>query len=475
MPGPLVRQTKKGGVVRQEKDALGYVQVPEDKYYGAQTQRAVENFRIGNEYFPAVFITAHAIVKKAAALVNARLKNIPQPVSEAIIQAADEVIDGKLNDHFPLVIWQSGSATQFNMNVNEVIANRAIEKMGGKIGSKSPVHPNDHVNNSQSTNDTIPASMHIAAILAIKGQLHQPLVKLQKALEEKAEAFKDIVKIGRTHLQDATPLTLGQEFSGYAAQIEQAHEAIAACLPHLSELAIGGTAVGTGLNTRAGYDLMMVDEISAITKHKFKISRNKFAGLAAHDAIVSLSGALKTLAAALMKIANDIRWLGSGPRSGLGELNLPANEPGSSIMPGKVNPTQSEMVTQVVCQVYGNDTTIAMAGALGNFELNVFKPLMAYNILQSIRLLGDACESFRSNAVEDIEPNLKNIRRHLDNSLMLVTALNTHIGYDKAAEIALKAWREDKTLKAAALELGYVSAAQFDEWVRPENMLGPTD
>jgi len=460
--------------MRQEKDALGYVNVPDDKYYGAQTQRASENFRVGNETFPEIFIKAHAIVKKAAATVNARLGNLPQDIAGVISQAADEVIEGKLNQHFPLVIWQSGSATQFNMNVNEVIANRAIEILGGIIGSKHPVHPNDHVNNSQSTNDTIPASMHIAAILALKSQLHQPLVRLQKALEMKAEAFKDIVKIGRTHLQDATPLTLGQEFSGYGAQIAQAHEAIAACLPHLSELAIGGTAVGTGLNTRNGYDQMMVDEISAITGHKFKICRNKFAGLAAHDAIVSLSGALKTLAAALMKIANDIRWLGSGPRSGLGELNLPANEPGSSIMPGKVNPTQSEMMTQVVCQVYGNDTTIAMAGALGNFELNVFKPVMTYNILQSIRLLGEACESFRTNAVEGIEPNLKNIRQHLENSLMLVTALNPHIGYDKAAEIALKAWREDKTLKSTALELGYVSEEQFDAWVRPEKMLGPS-
>ena len=459
--------------MRQEKDALGPVQVPEDKYYGAQTQRAVENFKIGNEYFPKEFIRAHAIVKKAAAIVNQKQGNIEPRIAEAIVKAADEVIAGKLDDHFPLVIWQSGSATQFNMNMNEVIANRAIEMLGGQMGTKSPVHPNDHVNNSQSTNDTIPTSMHIAAVLALKEKLHGPLVDLQKALEQKAEEFKDIVKIGRTHLQDATPLTLGQEFSGYAAQIEQAHEAIAPVFKHLSELAIGGTAVGTGLNTKEGYDRMMVEEISAITGHKFKTARNKFAALAAHDAIVELSGALKTLAAALMKIANDIRWLASGPRSGLGELTLPANEPGSSIMPGKVNPTQSEMVTMVACQVFGNDTAIAMAGSMGNFELNVFKPLLIYNILQSITILGDACRSFTDKAVKGIKANIKNIDANLRNSLMLVTALNRHIGYDKAAEIALKAWREDKTLRDAALELGYLTEEQFEQWVRPEKMIGP--
>lgn len=457
--------------MRKEKDALGEVLVPEDKYYGAQTQRAVENFRIGSERFPEIFIRAHAIVKKAAARVNRELGGLDAKLADAIERAADEVIAGKLNDHFPLVIWQSGSGTQFNMNVNEVIANRAIEMLGGKIGTKSPVHPNDHVNMSQSTNDTIPTSMHIAAVLSLKEKLHKPLVGLQKALEAKAEEFKDIVKIGRTHLQDATPLTLGQEFSGYAAQVEQAHEAIANALKHLSELAIGGTAVGTGLNTPQGYDKRMVEEIGKITGHPFKAARNKFAALAAHDAIVELSGALKTLAAALMKIANDIRWLGSGPRSGLGEINLPANEPGSSIMPGKVNPTQSEMVTQVVCQVYGNDLAISMAGSQGNFELNVFKPLMAYDILKSIELLADACRSFTEKAVQGIKPNRKNIDRNLHNSLMLVTALNRHIGYDRAAEIALKAWREDKTLKQAALELGYLTEQEFDQWVRPEDMV----
>lgn len=461
--------------MRKEKDALGEVLVPENKYFGAQTQRAAENFRIGREYFPPEFIRAHAIVKKAAARVNVALGSLEEDKARAIEQAADEVIAGKLDDHFPLVIWQSGSGTQFNMNVNEVIANRAIELLGGKIGSKSPVHPNDHVNMAQSTNDTIPTSMHIAAVLAIKGKLHQPLVALQKALEDKAQEFKDIIKIGRTHLQDATPLTLGQEFSGYAAQIEQAHEAIAPTLKHLSELPIGGTAVGTGLNTKTGFDTRMVEEISRITGHSFKVARNKFSALAAHDAIVELSGALKTLAAALMKIANDIRWLASGPRSGLGEITLPANEPGSSIMPGKVNPTQSEMVTQVVCQVFGNDVTISMAGSQGNFELNVFKPLMAFNILQSITLLADACQSFTERAVKGIQANKENIGRNLRNSLMLVTALNRHIGYDKAAQIALKAWRDGSTLKEAALQLGFLTEEEFDRWLRPEDMLAPTD
>ena len=459
--------------MRKEKDALGEVLVPEDKYYGAQTQRASENFNIGNERFPQEFIQAHAMVKKAAARVNHRLGLLDAQRAHWIEQAADEVIAGKFDQHFPLVIWQSGSGTQFNMNVNEVIANRAIELAGGQIGSKSPVHPNDHVNMSQSTNDTIPTSMHIASALSLKRHLLPELSALQKELERKAVEFAAIVKIGRTHLQDATPLTLGQEFSGFAAQIEMAREAIENTTDHLYELAIGGTAVGTGLNTKQGYDRLMADELSKITGLPFKVSRNKFAALAAHDAIVELSGALKTLAAALMKIANDIRWLGSGPRSGLGELILPANEPGSSIMPGKVNPTQSEMVTQVVCQVYGNDLTISMAGSQGNFELNVFKPLMAYNILQSIRLLGDACRSFRERCISGIQPNRKKIDQNLKNSLMLVTALNRHIGYDKAAEIALKAWREDKTLKQAALELGYLSEKEFDAWVKPEEMIAP--
>ncbi len=459
--------------MRIEHDSLGKVEVPADVYYGAQTQRAIGNFRIGQEKFPAEFIRAHAIVKKAAATVNHLQGQLDEKIARAIGQAADEVIEGKLDDQFPLVIWQSGSGTQFNMNVNEVIANRAIEMLGGKMGTKAPVHPNDHVNMAQSTNDTIPTSMHIAAVLSLKEKLHPALTGLQKALEDKAQEFKEIVKIGRTHLQDATPLTLGQEFSGYAAQIEQAHEGIAHTFKHLSELAIGGTAVGTGLNTKAGFDQMMAEAISKITGHQFSVSRNKFAALAAHDAIVELSGALKTLAAALMKIANDVRWLSSGPRSGLGELNLPANEPGSSIMPGKINPTQSEMVTMVCCQVFGNDTTIAMAGSQGNFELNVFKPLLVYNILQSINILADACTSFTEKAVNGIEANAKNIKANLENSLMLVTALNKHIGYDKAAEIALKAWREDKTLREVALGLGYLNEQQFDEWVQPEEMISP--
>jgi len=459
--------------MRKEKDALGEILVPDDKYYGAQTQRASENFKIGREYFPPEFIRAHAIVKKAAARVNHALGSLDKKIAEVIEKAADEVIEGKLDEHFPLVIWQSGSATQFNMNVNEVIANRAIEMLVGQIGSKSPVHPNDHVNMAQSTNDTIPVSMHIATVVTIKEKLLPALDHLQQALADKAEAFKDIVKIGRTHLQDATPLTLGQEFSGYAAQVEQAKETIENSLEHLYEIAIGGTAVGTGLNTREGYDQRMAEKISAITGYPFRVTRNKFAGLAAHDAIVEASGALKTLAAALMKIANDIRWLGSGPRSGLGELNLPANEPGSSIMPGKVNPTQSEMVTMVACQVFGNDAAIGMAGAMGNLELNVFKPLLAYNIIQSINILADACRSFTEKCVVGIEANLKNIQAHLNHSLMLVTALNKHIGYDRAAQIALKAWREDKTLKQAALELGFLSEQQFDAWVRPQDMIGP--
>lgn len=460
--------------MRKEKDALGEVMVPEDKYFGAQTQRASENFKIGMEYFPREMVQAHAIVKKAAARVNSAMGALDKKLAETIEKAADEVIAGKLNDHFPLVIWQSGSATQFNMNVNEVVANRAIEMLGGTMGTKSPVHPNDHVNMAQSTNDTIPTSMHIAAVISIKEKLLPAVEYLRKGLAEKSKQFEKIVKIGRTHLQDATPLTLGQEFSGYVAQLEQAGETIKNALNHLYELAVGGTAVGSGLNTKVGYDKKMVEEISKITGHKFKVGRNKFAGLAAHDAVVEASGALKVLGAALMKIANDIRWLGSGPRSGLGELNLPANEPGSSIMPGKINPTQSEMVTQVVCQVYGNDTTISMAGSMGNFELNVFKPLMAFNIIQSINILADACNSFQDKAIAGVQANMKNIKAHLTNSLMLVTSLNRYIGYDKAAQMALKAWREDKTLKEAGLELGFLTEAEFDEWVRPEKMTGPT-
>ncbi len=461
--------------VRIERDSLGEVEVPADVYYGAQTQRAIGNFRIGQEKFPKEFIRAHAIVKKAAATVNHALGQLDEKIARAIEKAADEVIEGKLDDQFPLVIWQSGSGTQFNMNVNEVIANRAIEILGGQMGTKSPVHPNDHVNMAQSTNDTIPTSIHISTVNSLRKSLLPELEALQKALEKKAEDFKDIIKIGRTHLQDATPLTLGQEFSGYAAQVEIAREAIEHTLDHLYELPIGGTAVGTGLNTKKGFDVKMAEEISKITGFPFRVARNKFAGLASHDPVVETSGALKTLAAALNKIANDIRWLGSGPRCGIGELNLPANEPGSSIMPGKINPTQAEMVTMVAAQVFGNDVTINMAGANGNFELNVYKPLIAFNILQSIHLLADSAKSFREKMVEGIEPNLERIKRHVNESLMLVTALNKYIGYDKASKIALKAWRENKTLKQAALELGFLTEEQFDEWVRPEKMIGPSD
>ena len=461
--------------MRREKDALGEVLVPEDKYFGAQTQRACQNFKVGNERLPDEFIKAHAIVKKAAAIVNLSLGSLDPKRSNAIQQAADEVIDGKLNNHFPLVIWQSGSGTQSNMNVNEVIANRAIEILGGQIGTKSPVHPNDHVNMAQSTNDTVPASIHIAGVIAINKKLLPALELLTQTLDKKADAFKHIVKIGRTHLQDATPLTLGQEFSGYAAQLKQAKRVLENSLVHLSDLCVGGTAVGTGLNTQKTYADKMAAEISRITGVEFRSAENKFAAMAAHDAVVETSGALKTLAAALMKIANDIRWLGSGPRSGLGELNLPANEPGSSIMPGKVNPTQCEMMTMVVCQIYGNDTTISMAGSMGNFELNVFKPLLAYSLIQSINLSADACQSFNDKCVVDIDPNQKRINEHLNNSLMLVTSLNKHIGYDKAAQIALKAWREDKTLKETALELEFLTEEEFNEWVRPENMVGPAD
>jgi len=459
--------------MRREKDALGEVLVPDDKYYGAQTQRAVENFCVGSERFPREFIHAHALIKKAAAKVNRDQKQLEEKLALAIIEAADEVLEGKFDDHFPLVIWQSGSGTQTNMNVNEVIANRANEILGSGLGSKQPVHPNDHVNMSQSTNDTVPTSMHIAAVISLKQKLLPNLEALEKTFTQKAQSFKDIVKIGRTHLQDATPITLGQEFSGYAGQLQQVRETLAAAMDHLFELAIGGTAVGTGLNTKINFDKLMVEQIGRLTGLPFIMARNKFAGLAAHDAVVSTSGALKTLAAALMKIANDIRWLACGPRCGLGELILPANEPGSSIMPGKVNPTQCEMLTMVCCHVFGNDTAITLGGSQGNFELNVYKPLLVHSLLGSINLLGEAMQSFNEKCVKGIEPNQRRIAEHLQNSLMLVTALNKHIGYDKAAEIANKAYREDKTLKKAALELGYLSEAQFDEWMQPGTMIKP--
>jgi len=458
---------------RIETDTMGQVKVPADKYYGAQTARSLMNFKIGGERFPREMIRALGILKKAAALANKELGVLPAEKADLIVRAADEVIEGKLDDHFPLVVWQTGSGTQTNMNTNEVIANRAIEMAGGKLGSKNPIHPNDDVNKAQSSNDTFPTAMHIAAVEEIHRRLIPMVTKLRDALAEKAEEFKDIVKIGRTHLMDAVPLTLGQEFSGYVQQLTNGLARIHACLPRLSELALGGTAVGTGLNTHPDFAELAAQKISEITGLKFKSAPNKFEALAAHDAIVEASGVLKTIAASLMKIANDIRWLASGPRCGIGEITLPANEPGSSIMPGKVNPTQAEAMTMVCTQVMGNDATINFAGASGNFELNVYKPVMIYNLLQSIRLISDACESFTDKAVVGIKPNRENIKKHLENSLMLVTALNPYIGYDNAAKIAKKAYAENKTLKEAAVELGILTAEQFDEYVRPEKMIGP--
>ncbi|MBN1846128.1 MAG: class II fumarate hydratase [Sedimentisphaerales bacterium] len=460
-------------MMRKEKDALGEVLVPRDSYYGAQTARAVDNFAVGTQRFGPEMIRAHGLVKSAAARVNCRRGRLDARLAGAIEQAAEEVIAGRLDGHFPLVVWQSGSGTQFNMNVNEVIANRAIEILGGRIGSKDPVHPNDHVNLSQSTNDTVPTSIHIAAATALRQRLLPAIQEMQSHLQEQAKSFDKIIKIGRTHLQDATPLRLGQEFSGYAAQLQLAQESLQNALEHLYELPIGATAVGTGLNAPAGFDRDMVEEIRRLTDLPFRPARNKFAGLASHEAIVETSGALKTLAAALLKIANDIRWLASGPRCGIGELTLPANEPGSSIMPGKVNPTQCEMLSMVVCQVFGNDCAVTLAAASGNFELNAYKPLLAHALLGSITLLADAIGSFDRKCLVGIEPNLSRIERHLHNSLMLVTALSRHIGYDKAAEIALAAYRQDKTLRQSALELGYVTGEQFDQWVRPEDMLAP--
>ncbi|MEG8946829.1 class II fumarate hydratase [Rosettibacter firmus] len=458
---------------RIETDSMGEVKVPADKYYGAQTARSLMNFKIGGERFPFELIRALAIVKKAAAITNNELGLLSDEKKELIVKAAEEVIEGKLNEHFPLVVWQTGSGTQTNMNVNEVIANRAIEMAGGVLGSKKPIHPNDDVNKSQSTNDAFPTAIHIAVVEEIHRRLIPMVTKLRDALEAKSNEFKDIIKIGRTHLMDATPLTLGQEFSGYAQQLTNGLARINDALKRLYEIPLGGTAVGTGLNTHPDYAVKVAEKISEITGKPFKTAPNKFEAMAGKDALVELSGVLKTLAASLMKIANDIRWLGSGPRCGIGEISLPENEPGSSIMPGKVNPTQSEAMTMVCAQVFGNDVTINIAGASGNFELNVFMPVIAYNILQSIRLLADACESFTDNCVVGIVANENNIKKHLENSLMLVTALNPVIGYDNAAKVAKKAHKENKTLKEAALELGLLTSEQFDEIVRPEKMIGP--
>jgi fumarate hydratase class II len=458
---------------RTESDTMGEMQVPADRYYGAQTARSLMNFKIGGERFPREVIYALGILKKAAALVNRDLGTLPADKADLIVRAADEVIEGKLDDHFPLVVWQTGSGTQTNMNTNEVIANRAIELAGGKLGSKDPIHPNDHVNRAQSSNDTFPTAMHIAAVRQVHDRLIPMVTKLRDALAAKAASFKDIAKIGRTHLMDATPLTLGDEFSGYAQQLTNGVARIDGCLGRLCELALGGTAVGTGLNTHPEFAERGAAKIAELTGLPFTSAPSKFEALAAHDAVVEASGVMKTLACSLMKIANDIRWLGSGPRCGLGEIALPANEPGSSIMPGKVNPTQAEAMTMVCCQVIGNDTAINVAGAAGNFELNVYKPVLIYNLLQSIRLLADACESFTDHCVVGIEPNHERITDLLNRSLMLVTALNPHVGYDNAAKIAKKAHADGTSLKEAALALGLLTAEQFDEWVRPQDMLGP--
>ena len=458
---------------RIETDSMGEIKVPVDKYYGAQTARSLMNFKIGGERFPAELIRALAIVKKAAAITNCELGTLTAEKRDLIIKAADEVIEGKLGDHFPLVVWQTGSGTQTNMNVNEVISNRAIEMVGGVLGSKKPIHPNDDVNKAQSTNDAFPSSIHIAAVEEIYRRLIPMVTKLRDALDAKAKEFKDIIKIGRTHLMDATPLTLGQEFSGYAQQLTNGLARVNDSLKRLTEIPLGGTAVGTGLNTHPDYAVKVAAKISEITGKEFTTAPNKFEAMAAKDALVEMSGTLKTLAASLLKISNDIRWLGSGPRCGIGEISLPENEPGSSIMPGKVNPTQSEAMTMVCAQVFGNDVTINFAGSSGNFELNVFMPVIAFNILQSIKLLADACESFTDNCVVGIVANETNIKKHLQNSLMLVTSLNPVIGYDNSAKVAKKAHKENKTLKEAALELGLLTSEKFDEVVRPEKMVGP--
>jgi fumarate hydratase class II len=458
---------------RKEKDSMGILEVPDDRYYGAQTQRSLNNFKIGEERFQRELIRAYGILKKAAASVNEKAGKLDSKLAGVIREAADEVIDGNLDDHFPLVVWQTGSGTQSNMNFNEVIANRAIEKLGGELGSKDPVHPNDHVNMGQSTNDTFPTAINIAAVESTINQLLPGLKKLLKSLVKKEKEFDAIIKLGRTHLQDATPLSLGQEFSGYASALRHGVSRIEKSLDHCYELAMGGTAVGTGINSFEGFGKQVANEISNLTGLPFKTAENKFEALGGQDSIVELSSALKTVSGSLFKIANDIRWLASGPRSGIGEILIPANEPGSSIMPGKVNPTQCEALTMVCTQVMGNDVTITVAGASGNFELNVYRPVIAYNIIQSIRLLTDACDSFRVHCVDGIEANEERIRLNLHNSLMLVTTLNPHIGYDKAAEVAEKAYKDNLSLREAIIDLGYMSGEEFDQLVQPEKMIHP--
>lgn len=459
---------------RVEKDSMGEIKVQSDKIWGAQTQRSIENFKIGGDRFPREMIQALGTLKKCAAKANRDLGLLPEDKAKFIMQAADEVIQGKLDEFFPLVVWQTGSGTQTNMNTNEVIANRAIQLKGGKLGGKD-IHPNDDVNKAQSSNDTFPTAMHIAAAERVTNRLLPAMNALQKEFEKKQKEFTDIIKIGRTHLMDATPLTLGQEFSGYVTQLLHGQERLKASLPHVFELAIGGTAVGTGLNTHPEFAEKVSKEIAKETGLPFVSGKNKFEGLAAHDALVQLSGALKTIACSLMKIANDVRWMGSGPRCGIGELLLPANEPGSSIMPGKVNPTQCEALTMVCCQVIGNDAAVTAGGMSGNFELNVYKPVIIFNVLNSIRLLADACDSFREHCVEGIKANKERIQKLMNESLMLVTALNPVIGYDNAAKIAKYAHEKNTTLKVAAKELNLLDEKKFDEAVRPEKMIGPND
>ena len=458
---------------RTETDSMGPIEVGNDKYWGAQTERSLHHFNIGAEHFPRPLIRAFGIIKKAAALVNGDLGALTPEQVSLIVRAADEVIDGKLDAHFPLFVWQTGSGTQSNMNANEVISNRAIELAGGVMGSKKPIHPNDHVNRAQSSNDTFPTAMHVAAVEEVVRQLRPHVVALRKTLDDKSRAFADVVKVGRTHLQDATPLTLGQEISGWVAQLDIAMRAIDQALPAVQELALGGTAVGTGLNTHPQFAEKAAKKIADLTGLPFVSAPNKFAALAGHEALVALHGGLKTLATALMKIANDVRWLASGPRSGLGEITIPENEPGSSIMPGKVNPTQSEAMTMVCAQVMGNDVAVGLGGAMGNFELNVFKPLIIHNVLQSIRLLGDACRNFNEFCAAGIDANRPRIEDNLNRSLMLVTALNPHIGYDNAAKIAKKAHKDGTTLKEAAIALGLLTAEQFDQWVDAKKMTEP--
>ena len=460
---------------RTETDSMGNIDVPENSYYGAQTARSLIHFDIGTETMPREIIRGMGILKKASAIVNSELGLMPENIKGLICQAADEVIEGKLDEHFPLRVWQTGSGTQSNMNTNEVIANRAIVIAGGIIGSKDPVHPNDHVNMGQSSNDTFPTAMHISTVERVNDALIPAISTLAGSFRKKTSEFQDIIKIGRTHLMDATPLTLGQEFSGYTTQLEYALDRINGCMPRMYQIALGGTAVGTGLNSHKDFAVKVANQIAELTGYPFVTAPNKFESLAAHDAIVEVSGVLKTIACSLMKIANDIRWLGSGPRCGIGEIVLPANEPGSSIMPGKVNPTQSEALTMVAAQVIGNDTVINVGGSSGNFELNVFKPVMIYNLLQSIRLLADSCRSFNDHCVVGIEPDKAHIEKHLNGSLMLVTALNPHIGYDNAAKVAKKAYQDNITLKEAAAALNLLTPEEFDEKVRPEKMTGPKE